>query len=186
MVRRGDCDPVTVYERDYPRSSPPADGVSHGGSCETYGVFRWGTDGLKAGGIQRLGVRPDGSAVVFEVTDATASFRPRIPLSADQEGIYIARADGSGSPRRIGPASSRVSLQGDGYIDEDLFYSFSPDGRTIVYTDLAPDRTAQVVTLDVTTGTRTQLTHLPPGVHKVSRMLTPTCCARFLDAESSG
>jgi hypothetical protein len=67
-----------------------------------------------------------------------------------------------------------------------MFFSFSPDGRTIVYTDLdaAGDNTVQVVTLDVVTGRRTQLTRLPPGVHKVSPMLPPTCCARFLDAET--
>jgi hypothetical protein len=193
-VRRGDCDPVTVYERDYPAAREVV--VAGAGvlgdpaeNCRDYGRRRWGTAGLSAGGIQRLGVRPDGREVVFEVTDDTVRFPPEIRLAPDQEGIYIVRADGSGPPRRIGPASSRVSLQGSGtYIDEDLFFSFSPDGRTIVYTDMGPDAAGeyavQVVTLDVTTGRRTQLTRLPPGVHKVSPTLKPTCCGRFLDAET--
>jgi hypothetical protein len=195
-VRHGDCDPVTVYERDYPRTPPSSGGVVIGGTpygpdlCRAYGENRWSTAGLLGGGIERLGVRPDGSAVVFEVTDKTALTPPRTPLPPDQEGIYIVRADGSAPPRRVGPASRRPSLTigANGYFDEDIYFSFSPDGRTIVYTDLGPDAagedTAQVVTLDVTTGTRTQLTRLPPGVHRVSRDLLPTCCARFLDAET--
>jgi hypothetical protein len=196
-VRHGDCDPVTVYERDYPRTPPPAGGgVVIGGTtygpnlCRAHGESRWSTAGLLAGGIERLGVRPDGSAVVFEVTDETALIHPAGRLPPDQEGIYVVRVDGSAPPRRVGPASRRPSLTlgVNGYFDEDIYYSFSPDGHTIVYTDLGPDaageETAQVVTLDVTTGMRTQLTHLPPGVHKVSPGLLPTCCARFLDAET--
>jgi Tol biopolymer transport system component len=44
-------------------------------------------------------------------------------------------------------------------------FSFSPDGRAVVFTDLGPgpgaDDAVQIFTLDVATGTRSQLTHLP-------------------------
>jgi WD40-like Beta Propeller Repeat len=195
-VRHGDCDPVTVYERGLPPPAPPdgevvVGGVDYGtGICRVYGEYRWGAVGLLSGGIERLGVRPDGSAVVFEVTDDTALFPPTIPLPPDQAGIYVVRADGSGR-RRLGPASSRVALQLlNNYIDEDMYFAFSPDGRTIVYTDLGPDAagedTVQVVTLDVTTGRRAQLTRLPAGAIAHPPGLSPTCCARFLDAETIG
>ena len=183
-VRHGDCDPVTVYELGPSGASPDPAGL-----CRLYGENRWGDAGVLAGGIERVGVRPDGSAVVFEVTDETAVYHLRPPLPPDQEGIYVVGADGSG-PRRLGPASRRPALNvsSSSYIDPDLFFSFSPDGRTIVFTDLGPDAagkdTVQVVTLDVTTGRRTPLTRLPAGAITNPPDIFPTCCARFLNAET--
>src|SRR5262249_57175531 len=42
--------------------------------------------------------------------------------------------------------------------------------------------TVQVVTLDITTGRRTQLTRLPAGAITTPPDIFPTCCARFLNS----
>jgi Tol biopolymer transport system component len=109
-----------------------------------------------------LGVSPDGSQVVFEVTDFTESPGPSHVLSDEQKGIFAVRSDGTGL-RRLAPASreSPFSLP---------FFGFSPNGRTIAYTDRGPSRdnedAIQIFTLDLVTGTRTQLTELPPTVSR--------------------
>jgi hypothetical protein len=105
-------------------------------------------------------VSPDGSQVVFEVTDFTESPGPSHVLSDEQKGIFAVRSDGTGL-RRLAPASreSPFSLP---------FFGFSPNGRTIAYTDRGPSRNdedaIQIFTLDLATGERRQVTQLPPTV----------------------
>src|SRR5262249_22425506 len=90
-----------------------------------------------------------------------------------EEGIFVVRDDGSGL-RRLGPASRDPSFRivpdassptGGFRTSGGTQFSFSPDGRDVVFTDLGPgpgaDDAVQIFTLDVATGTRTQLTHLP-------------------------
>jgi hypothetical protein len=63
--------------------------------------------------------------------------------------------------------------------------SFSPDGRKVAYTDRGSrsnrEDTAQIVTLDVQTGRRTQLTHLPGPTDPLNLV---TAYARFVDDET--
>ena len=66
--------------------------------------------------------------------------------------------------------------------------TFSPDGREVVLTDLGPgpagEEAVQVFTLNIDTGERVQLTHLPfepdhpVGLDSLDR---GTCCPIFLD-----
>jgi hypothetical protein len=111
--------------------------------------------------------------VVFEVTAEFALF-PLVPVPAGQEGIYVVRADGRGL-RRLGPPSRdpmfRITPEPSSPIG--VFFPvsgefrFSPDGRKVVYTDIGPgpagEDAIQIVTLDLATGRRTQVTHLPKG-----------------------
>src|SRR5262245_59616412 len=93
---------------------------------------------MKAGVFQHIGVLPDGSGVVFEVTNRFALYTSP-PLPPTGEGIYFARADGRGL-RRLGPASRFPPIRPDGLLTGNVF-SFSPDGRTIALIDLGPDTT---------------------------------------------
>src|SRR5262249_61175268 len=90
-----------------------------------------------------------------------------------EEGIFVVRDDGSGL-RRLGPASRDPSFRivpdassptGGFRTSGGTQFSFSPDGRDVVFTDLGPgpgaDDAVQIFTLDVATGTRSQLTNLP-------------------------
>jgi hypothetical protein len=119
-----------------------------------------------------LGVSPDGSLVVFEVTDEIRFgvlgplVFPFNALPAEQKGIFAVAADGTGL-RRLGPASRVASYW-------QSFFLFSPSGRLVAYTDEGPgpddavgvaagSAAVQIFTLDVETGDRTQVTRLPPG-----------------------
>jgi hypothetical protein len=73
--------------------------------------------------------------------------------------------------------------------------SFSPDGRRITFTDLgpAPDgrQAVQIAVLDLATGDRRLLTHLPAGTEPIPvpdyPLASPfflTCCPRFVDNDT--
>jgi hypothetical protein len=95
------------------------------------------------------------------------------PLAPDREGFFVVHADGSGL-RRLGPASREsvtrfgfdASAPGGirGFAVPDTL-SFSADGRTVVFQDRGPgpagEDAIQIVTLDLATGVRTQVTRLP-------------------------
>ena len=189
-IRRGDCEPVTVVEFQSAEPQPDPAGL-----CRIYGVNRGGYSAVIATPLQRLGVSPDGSAVVFEVTDDHLAF-PVITAAPEEEGIWFVRADGSGL-RRLGPASRdpMYRILGDGGpIGFLLYLPLSPDGRLLVFTDLGPgpsgEDAVQVVTLDVVSGRRTQLTHFPPVALPCSgTSITPNQCfpvyfPQFVDAHT--
>jgi len=122
--------------------------------------------------LQRLGVSSDGSLVAFEVTD-DFSFFAFTAVPPEAEGMFLVRTDGSGL-RRLGPPSRdpsfRIapSVRGTGFdVSGPADLPFSPDRRRIVFTDVGPgpgdEDAVQVVALDLATGRRTQLTHLPAG-----------------------
>jgi hypothetical protein len=192
-IRRGNCAPVTIQTIGPTEPRPDPHHL-----CELYGATADGQDTALLGGFQRLAVAPDGSGVVFEVSNGTViqsvfgGFSPE--LSPDEEGFFFLRADGKGGRRRLGPASRVPVFQ----IKEDrdapfglgydilgplpLNIAFSRDGRTIVYTDLGPgpngEAGVQVVTLDIASGRRTQLTFLPnPEEGEVNG-------ARFVNADT--
>jgi hypothetical protein len=162
QIRRGDCDPVTVLDFPEPLARP---------DCALIGSVRFGyVSSPIAGAFQRIGASPDGQHVVFEVTDAFSGTTLLPP--GQQNGIFIVRADGHGL-RRLGPASRdpsfRLAMDSaspiDVRVDAWIPFSFSPDGRAVVLTDLGPgpagEEAIQIFTLDVVTGKREQLTHLP-------------------------
>src|SRR5262249_10995854 len=88
-VRRGNCDPVTIFEH---AGGPSQDPLPGGGACRDLGTVRYSPDFVLSGGVQRLGVSPDGSGVAFEVNNHVALF----PVVQTQEGFFFVRADGSG------------------------------------------------------------------------------------------
>jgi hypothetical protein len=158
VVQNGERAPVTVAE--IPELGPAESAI--GDACQLLGLQRIGDLSIARGGFTRLGVSPDGSTVVFEQTDEfSVAFHDF--LAPKQEGIFSVRADGTGL-RRLGPASREPPFV---FPTVNLFphYAFSPDGRTIVYPDrgpsLAGEDASQVFTLNLTTGARAQLTHLP-------------------------
>ena len=134
-------------------------------ACQSAGADRQGFFFTLYGVFHRLGVTPDGSQVVFEVTDdddAQTVFPPHT-LPAEQKGIFAVRADGTGLPRRLGPASREPPYD----FDIRPFFVFSPNGRTIAYTDRGPSRdnqdAVQIFTLDLATGDARPVTQLPPA-----------------------
>jgi len=164
-IRQGDREPVTVFET--PGVGPIA-GI--GGLCRLATQNRTGDTTIYREAFQWVAVSPDGTSVVFEVTDEF-SVLPPLPLKLPphQKGLFWVRADGTGL-RPLGPPSRQrsffiTSSGGDGQWPG-LY--FSPSGRTIAFVDRGPDADGheadQVVTIDVATGKRTQVTRLPPAV----------------------
>jgi len=171
VVRRGDCPPVTVMEAS--ASDPLPDPL---GLCQIFGRNRVGESSPVAGVFQRIGVSPDGSGVVFELTN-DFSLLPLLRIPPEQEGFFFVRADGSGL-RALGPASRDPTFRllpspsrSSGFIYWwGGTFAFSPDGRRVAFTDVAPgpdgEEATQVVVMDVASGRRTQVTRLPSGVTK--------------------
>jgi len=157
-VQSGNSDPITVL-----RVGPSQ--VAHVGLCAGYAEGRFGYDSLLAGAFQRLGVSPDGLAVVFEMTTAFSVIPSGLTVD---EGIFFVRRDGTGL-RRLAPASHEAAFRSSGLEIKSLetLLAFSPDGATVTYTDVGPgpadEDAVQVFTIDVATGVRTQVTRLPRG-----------------------
>jgi hypothetical protein len=160
QIRRGEQAPITVVEHS---ARVPGAGFY----CRNVGVTRSAPDFAELGVFRRLGVTPDGSRVVFEVTDEEVTdwvgyqlvFPPHM-LPDEERGIFVVGADGTGL-HKLGPASRVASF----YLS---LFTFSPDGRTIAYTDRGPSRdnedAVQIFTLNlVTGGDRRQVTQLPPA-----------------------
>ena len=132
------------------------------GLCDVYGMNRLGALALTFGGFTRIGVRPDGATILYEVTDEFSVVeQPFVP--PDAHGIFAVRADGIGR-RRLGPAS-RVASFGDGVASPN--FSFSPSGRYAGFEDIGPgpqsEVAVQIFTLEVESGARRQVTRLPPA-----------------------
>jgi hypothetical protein len=190
-IRRGDRDPVTVAEfgpgntagRPLPSGSPYCQDVSSPGSD------RWGSKSTFVFPLQRLGVSPDGSVVVFEVNDEFS--RSGFTVSPEQRGMFLVHADGRGLTK-IGPPSHEPSSANEAIYSPPI--AFSPDGQRIVYTDRGPgphgEDAPQIVMIDLAMPTHgpTPLTTLPTGTPpyfggtKTRGFLT--CCPVFLDDET--
>jgi len=165
-IRRGEREPVTVFE--VAATEPVPDPLE---LCRRFGESRFGTGSVVAGAVQRLAVSPDASGVVFEVTGQHAIV-PLTALPPEQEGIFYVRSDGRGL-RRLGPPSREAAFRfvlnqfAPGGFSAFVFpaFDFSPAGRRVAFTDLGPgpsgEDAVQIVTLDIATGSRTQLTQLP-------------------------
>jgi len=148
--------------------------------CSDIGTNRSPQDFARYGVFHRLGVSPDGSQVVFEVTDEDPlTIFPQNTLPTEQKGIFAVRADGN-EVCRLGPPSRDPPYLG--FFQSRPFFAFSPDGSKVAYTDRSPDNldAVQISTLDITTGLTQQLTHLPPARH----FTDDTCCPFFTDNET--
>jgi hypothetical protein len=187
-IRRGDCPPVSVFRVDPLAATPNALGVP---ICRIFGEYRAGNYSMLGGVIGRIGVSRDGSQVAFEVTDDFSVLSTQ-QVPPDLEGIYLVGADGTGL-RRLGPASRDHSLRfaldprsPTGILPSvDYVLHFSPDGRRILFTDrvAGPAGDAvQVVTLELESGRRTEVTHLPPVVLPAG--VRETGYARFSDNDT--
>src|SRR5262249_20376155 len=189
-IRRGGCAPVAVLEVPF-----GGGGEDAGFFCRTLADVRHGGWAVILGNFQRLGASPDGSGVVFEVTNDHN--RPRLAAVPEQEGIFYVRSDGRGL-RRLGPASrdptwrsfpeSNVSNPyGVNFNTSGWTLRFSPNGRPVVYTDVGPgpagEDAIQIVTLDLASGSRRQVTQLP-SASPLDPSDPVTGFARFLDDET--
>lgn len=188
VVRRRNCDPVTVME--LPRVGPLLDPLSpFGGLCRLYGGFRIGPGFVAVGRFQRVALLPKDAGAVIEITNDHSLF-PSVSPEPPQEGLFFMRLDGTGL-RRLGPATAQGILAvlpdplGDppiAFVQYDSYFvHVSPSGRLLAVDDLGPGPAGhdanQVFLLDVQKGTRTQLTHLPPSPPGAA----PTCCPFFED-----
>lgn len=167
-VRQGDRVPVKVYEASS-IGQPPYDGL-----CRLWGESGLGGNQVFVSAIQRWGISPDSSLVLFELTDDFSIFTHVMP--DEQKGIYAVRADGSGL-RKIAPASRDSMFRIDWpckldpqcpHVSSTIFagFSFSADGRRVVYTDVGMSETGEmapeIFTLAVSGGEPRQITDLPP------------------------
>ena len=176
LVRRGNCDPVTVMEVAAPTPVPDPNGICRAWS--SLGFYNMYSISGIAGIFQHLAVLPDGSGVVFELKKPiwpVPSIAPELP----EEGIFIVRA---GKKRRLGPAGllKWFWYGADSGLPPTPFQSSSPDlflplpdagtfpinpkGRTIALVDLGPDTDGntkrQIFLLNLRSGRRArQLTH---------------------------
>jgi cysteine-rich repeat protein len=190
LIRHGNCDPITATAvTEVPPSDPIPD---PGRSCQTFGRSGWGSSSVAYGALQRLGVSPDGSGVVFEVNDEFSTF-PRGPSTSippEEQGLFFVRSNGTGR-RRLGPASREPSFSNRiaGFSPP---IPFSPNGRRIAFTDRGTEpgeeETVQIVVLDLATDppTRTQVTHLPSGTAPSSGVgdFLLTGCPTFINDET--
>jgi hypothetical protein len=164
LVQRQENEPQTIFEIPWRGPFEPL------GLCPLYGNTRLGMVSLLADPMQRIGVSPDGSQIVFEVTDDFSLQGADQMVAPEEEGIFIVRADGSGL-RRLGPAGRDpdwvVVLDpqgGKGWIGG--VFAFDPPGNRIVFRDIGPAPTpsgepsSQIFTMDLTGGERKQLTFL--------------------------
>jgi hypothetical protein len=193
VIRRGNCDPVTVMEVALPTPVPDPF-LTLRGSCSVSGRSRYGDGSVGSGVFQRLAVLPDGSGVVFEVTKQH-SLDPAITPEPPAEGIFFVRADGRSPPRRIGDATRFPTLLAVADPNSPVGVSFggaanpflvSPDGRHMALTDFGPatdgHEAPQIFLLDLRSPyKRTQLTHQS---RVVSGLDSGICCGFFLNTRT--
>jgi len=143
-VRRGEREPVVL------REIGPQLRASDG-TCTAYGVGQNGSFSVAGFALQRLGVSPDGSTVVYEITDDHLFTVPNAVVPPEEEGIFLVRTDGS-DVRYLGPASREPAfrLAPDPVAPTGLngststFLGFNASGTTVVFPDLGPDGSISV------------------------------------------
>lgn len=181
VIRRGNCDPVTVMEL------PPVENVLLPiEGCRMYGDFRIGKGSLGVQRFQRLGVLADGSGVVVEITDDYAFKELGLTPEPANEGLFLIRPDGT-KTKYLGPPvglpifvwqpsglSPVTQVQAPNF-------TTNPRLRQLAFVGRGPgpsgEDASQVFVLDVDTGNRTQVTHLPAAPDP----LVDTCCPFFFD-----
>lgn len=182
FVQRGDNAPVPVVA--HPIFGPP----SPFAFCALIAQDRFGPGFTIAGVFQRLAVVPDGSGVVFEVTDGLAfcnedlCLRPP-PLPPGGSGMFYVRSDGTGM-RRLGEASREpIFFNGANALLILPSIAISPSGRLITFTDRGPgpdgEAAAQIATQGIAGGSKRFVTRLPPG--QPTADFPDTCCPGFVD-----
>lgn len=156
-IQRPGHAPVIVAPTGVLGPIPRPGGCTYAASNHTVGV-----DLIVVGAFQRLGVSPDGKTVIFEVSGDFSLAPLGVPETA--KGIFAVEADGT-RLRRLGPPSGEPPFFNAGQASFPTF-AISPNGHTIAFTDRGPGITGedaiQIVTLDIATGRRTQVTRLPP------------------------
>jgi hypothetical protein len=188
IIRRGNCDPVTVPGTDSGEVGPlkdPLEIIPDLSLCQVWAAFRIGEGSAVSGTFQRIGVTADGSGVVFEVSNALPEY-PLYSVPPEKEGFWFVRADGTGLRRLHEP--SRVpffrALQTFPFVTGEIRpIGFSPDGRRIVFLDRGPgpdgQEAVQIVTSTLANGRRMQLTHLPDA-KSTSPSIPDTGLPRFV------
>ena len=154
--------------------------------CNRFGDSRSGGGAAFAAPMNRVVIAPDGARVSFHISDDDlplnraikdilgVDLNIRLPEGA-LEGFFVVDSDGAnlrwlGNKVRV-PASQLVpygvtDLSNIGRNDQGSFISGSPNGRLVTFVDVdtepgSPgDGSLQVMTLDLDTGRRTQLTDL--------------------------
>jgi len=166
-ARQGESNPVALWEFSW--SGP----VLLHQLCNLFGLMRSGGSEIFAFPLQRLGLSPDGTQIIFELADDSSLVAPNRLLAAEEEGIFTVRPDGTGL-RRLGPHSRDPATRiipdpggPTGLLGSSRgFFGFSPDGKRITFTDLGPgpegEDAPQVFVLDLDSGERLQVTCLDP------------------------
>ncbi len=188
LIRKGERDPITALE------IPDIGPLPLAGYCGSWARDRGGFAAADFGVFQRLAVSADGSQVAFEITDAFSAVSAILGggfLTPDQRGLFLMRADGTGL-HRLGPPSRQPAF-GPPYIylgSSDL--AFSPNGRMIAFPDIGPgpgsEEASQIFVLQLGSGSRTQVTQLPPASPAPTAFALPggACLAVFLNDETVG
>jgi hypothetical protein len=177
-ILHGEAEAVTVLPVG-PLGPFPGIGCGLWGFYRRWLYMQWGP-------LQRFGTTPDGSGIIYELTDEFVQ-EGRGVLPAEQRGIYYMRADGSGL-RRLGPASHAPTVvyspTGTSWLE--YGFAFDPGGEEFTYVDRGPDEAghdaAEVFLRGLTPGDATQVTHLP--ALDVPWQWPEVAVPRFLDART--
>ena len=180
QIRQDGQEPITILEQS------ATGGAELTEMCARIGINRQAATCARRGVFHRLGVAPDGSTVVFEVTDEDElTAFPRNSLPTEEKGIFTVRPDGTGLRRLSPPSRDPPYLE---FVRSRPFFVFSPNGQKVAYTNRGPSRdnqdAVQIFTLDLTTGETTQVTQLPPARFDAGDALDDTCCPFFSDDET--
>ena len=189
VVRRGNCDAVTVME--LPAVGPVPDPYSGAiypgvvgplaGTCDLFGRFRTGFGSVIFGRFQRIAVTHDAKYVVVEVTNDHV-FPGLEPLSPEppEEGIFLVSTD-DGRRQSLGPPSKRHIIErgprGGFLLTGSPFFAISPDSRFVAFEERGPGPDGQdadqIAVIDLETRERRLVTQLPQAAQGAQRTNNP-------------
>src|SRR6185436_6314451 len=162
-IKRGDC-PAAILS---PIESNVVPDTNPDCNCDAYGRYRDGASAVVSAPFQRLGVSPDGRTVLFELNTHVADPSCHGPTYDLTEGIFAVGPDDQ--VRRLGPPSGEkayrryTTIEGVIVSTYHLYFSFSPNGRFVAFSDRGPGadgtKAAQIVVMTLPQGERTQVTH---------------------------